>query len=73
MFTYLRNKLNVLLNVFTPIRNALDLSVHCSDKVLTKNMNEYEDIYVAVAEMYSFDGVYAFTLMNHKNIGHTTE
>lgn len=73
MFTYFRNKLNVLLNVFTSIRNALDLSVHCSDKELTKNMNEYEDIYVAVAEMYSFDGAYAFTLMNHKNKGHTTE
>jgi len=37
----------VLHNVFTPTRNALDLSMHRSKKEHTKYMKEHEDTYAS--------------------------
>jgi len=46
----------VLYKVFTPTRNALDLSRHRSNKEHTNARKRCKDTYVAVVEKYRLDG-----------------
>jgi len=56
-----------LYNVFTPTRNAVDLSMHRSIRETHKYMKEHEDRYEAVIENHVLDGATTITLMKPKH------
>jgi len=71
--TFLRATIIVLHNVFTRARNALDLSIHRSNKEKEKFMKKHKGTNVAVIAKYTFDTANTFTLMKHKRMSHTHE
>ena len=56
---------NALYNVFTG--DAVDLSVHSSNKEHTKYMKEREDRHVVVVETHTFDRGHTITIMKHEH------
>jgi len=65
-------KIVALRNVFTPTRNAVDLSIHRSNNEHISTWTNAR-IYVALAEKYTPNGVDTCTFMKHKHKRHTRE